>query len=141
LSKKKNEKSDSFKRPAGCSGRERINMLCNRIGLLSGNDKHLMKMYIENENTFRQIAYLTGVNEVTVARRIQRITKRLLDDAYITCLSNRHNLTHLDMEIAHDYFLEGLSQMKISNNRKCTRYIVRKTLKKIHSLISVESSQ
>ena len=100
-----------------------------------------MTMYLDNANTFRQLARLAGVNEVTLSRRVHRITKRLLDGAYITCLYNRRKLTSLEMKIARDYFLAGLGQQKIAAKRNCTRYRVLKALKKIQRIVKVESSQ
>ncbi len=94
-------------------------------------------MYLENANTFRQMARLAGVNEVTVSRRIHRITKRLLDGGYIIFLRKHRKLTKLERNIAHDYFIEGLAQMKISVKRKCSLYYVRKTLIKIQSLVGL----
>ncbi|MHC4266422.1 MAG: hypothetical protein ACYSUK_10890 [Planctomycetota bacterium] len=35
---------------------ERINLLRSRVEMLKGKDKALLKMYLDNGNTFRQIA-------------------------------------------------------------------------------------
>ena len=94
--------------------RDRIDLLRSRVGLLTGKDKLLMTMYLENGNSFRQMARLVGVNEVTIARRIHKLTKRLIDGEYITCLRNRNKFTKAELDIAKDYFLLGTSIRKIA---------------------------
>ncbi len=93
--------------------RDRIDLLRSRASLLTGKDKLLITMYLENGNSFRQMAQLTGVNEACIARRIRKVTKRLIDSEYITCLQNRDKFTETEMDIAKDYFLLGLSIKKI----------------------------
>jgi predicted DNA-binding protein YlxM (UPF0122 family) len=117
--------------------RDRIDLLRSRLNLLTGKDKLLMTMYLENGNSFRQMARLIGVNEASIARRIHRVTKRLIDGEYITCLRNRNKFTGTELDIAKDYFLLGLSMKKIAGKRNSTYYHVRKTLKKIQRLIKI----
>jgi predicted DNA-binding protein YlxM (UPF0122 family) len=117
--------------------RDRIDLLQSRVGLLTGKDKVLMTMYLKNGNSFRQMARLTGVNEVRIARRIHKVTKRLLDGEYITCLRNRDKFTGAELDIAKDYFLLGLSMKKIAKKHNSTYYRVRETLKKIQRLIKI----
>lgn len=114
--------------------RDRIDLLQSRINLLSGKDKLLMTMYLKNGNSFRQMAQLAGVNETSIARRIHRITKRLIDGEYITCLRSRDKFTKAEMGIAKDYFLRGLSVKKIATKRHSSYYRIRKTVKKIQWL-------
>ena len=122
--------------------RDRIDLLRSRVNLLTGKDKLLMTMYLENSNSFRQMARLAGVNETRIARRIHRVTKRLIDGEYITCLRNRNKFTKTEMAIAKDYFLLGLSMKKIAGKRRRSYYRVRETLKKIQRLVTiVDSSQ
>jgi len=116
--------------------RDRIDLLRSRVGLLTGKDKVLMTMYLENSNSFRQMARLTDVNETNIARRIHKVTKRLIDGEYITCLRNRDKFTEAELDIAKDYFLLGLSMKKVAKKRDWTYYGVRKTLKKIQRLVT-----
>jgi len=116
--------------------RDRIDLLRSRAGLLAGKDKLLMTMYLENGNSFRQIARLAGVSEAAIGRRIRKITKRLLNGEYITCLRSRNEFTKTEMDIAKDYFLLGLSIRKIAARRHCSYYHVRETLKKIQQLVT-----
>lgn len=120
--------------------RDRIELLRSRVSLLTGKDKLLMTMYLENGNTFRQLARLAGVNESNIARRIRRVTNRLLDGKYITCLRNREKLTRAEMAIAKDYFLLGLSQRKIASKRNRSFHQILKILKRIQELIKTAES-
>lgn len=121
--------------------RDRIDLLRSRASLLGGTDRLIMKMYLDNGNTFRQMAALAGVNEATIARKIHKIIKRLIDSEYIMCLRNRDKFSSLEMAIAKDYFLKGLSIRSISVKQKLTYYRVRQTLKKIQKLITVDEQQ
>ncbi|MHC4395318.1 MAG: hypothetical protein ACYS1A_06645 [Planctomycetota bacterium] len=121
--------------------RDRIDMLRSRAGLLTGKDKLLMTMYLKNGNTFYQMAKLIGVNEATVARRIHKVTKRLIDSEYITCLRNRDKFNETEIVVAKDYFLKGMSIKKIASKRKLSYYRVRESLKKIQRIIKVIDSE
>ena len=123
-----------------CNGPDRIDLLRGRAQLLSGKDKLLMKMYLDNGNTFSQMARLAGVNEVTIARRIHRVTQRLIDSQYIMCLRNRDKFSKNELVIAKDYFLAGLSMKKIADKNHSSFYGVRKTLKKIEKLVAVNKA-
>ena len=117
--------------------RDRIDLLRSRVNLLTGKDRLLMTMYLENSNSFRQMARLAGVNESSIARKIHRVTKRLIDGEYITCLRNRNKFSKTEMAIAKDYFLLGLSMKKIAGKRRRSYYRVRETLKKIQRLVTI----
>ncbi|MFA5252287.1 MAG: hypothetical protein WC454_06865 [Phycisphaerae bacterium] len=116
--------------------RDRIDLLRSRVDLLKGKDKVLMTMYMENGNSFRQMARLVGVNEVSIARRIHKVTKRLINGEYIMCLRSRDKFDKNEMDVAKDYFLAGLSMKKIARKHNTTYYCVRKTLKKIQGIIA-----
>ncbi len=128
---------DSADSQAKTGIRDRIDLLQSRAELFSGKDRLLMMMYLKNANTFRQMARLAGVNEATIARRIYKLIKRLIDGEYITCLHNRGKLTPIELLIAKDYFLRGLSQKKIAQKRGCPLYSVRRTLKKIQQIVTL----
>lgn len=119
---------------------DRIDMLRSRMGLLKGKDKLLMTMYIDNGNSFRQMARLVGVNEARIARRIHKVTERLLTGEYITCLRSRDNLDKVEIGIAKDYFVDGLSIKRIAKRRSRTYYRVRETLKKIQGIVKIADS-
>jgi predicted DNA-binding protein YlxM (UPF0122 family) len=112
-------------------------LLRHRIKLLRGEDKLLMIMYLEKGNSFRQMAKLAGVHETIIARRIHKITKRLLYGEYITCLRNSKRFSAIELSIAREYFLTGLSMRGIARKRQITYYQVRKVLRKIRQVNSV----
>ncbi len=116
--------------------REQIDLLLGRLDLLEGRSKVMMKMHLENGNSFRQIARLLGVSETSVARRIHRISARLLDGQYIVCLRNRDKLTGQQMSVAKDYFLRGLSQSKIAETKHWSLYRVGRTIREIRGVIA-----
>ena len=115
--------------------RGQIDLLRSRLNLLNGKDKVMMTMYLENGNSFRQIARLTGVSEARIARRIRGLTKRLIDGQYIVCFRNRNKFSKAQMTIAKNYFLTGLSMRKIAVKRHRSYYHVRETIEKIKSIL------
>lgn len=116
--------------------REQIELLVSRLDLLEGRTKVMMRMYFENGTSFRQIARLAGVNETSIARRIHKISARLLDGKYITCLRNSDRLSQIQLSIAKDYFLNGLSKNKIAERKGCSLYRVGRILREIQSIIA-----
>ena len=116
--------------------RDEIDLLHRRLNLLTGKDKLLMTMYLENGNSFRQMALLAGVSETNIARRIHRIMKRLIDGEYITCLRNPNKFTKTEMSIVKERFLLGLSMKKIAAKRHWSYYRARQTMKKIKQIIN-----
>jgi predicted DNA-binding protein YlxM (UPF0122 family) len=115
-----------------------IDLLRCRIGLLTGRDRTMMEMYLDGTGTIGQMARLAGVNEANVVRRIHKIVRRLLDGQYITCLRNRYKFTQEQIEIARDYFVDGLPMGEIADRHEITYYAVRKTMRKIQRLTSVQ---
>lgn len=119
--------------------RDRVDMLRQRLDMLSGKDKLLMTMYWENGNSLQQISRLAGVNRATIARRIHKLTARLMEGKYIDCMRYRNRFTKYEMAIAKDYFLLGVSQKKIASKRRCSCYHVRQTLEKIQRILAAVS--
>lgn len=126
---------------AKLSYRDQIDLLRSRVELLKGRDKLLMTMHINNGNSFRQMARLIGVNEGTVARRIRKITKRLLDGEYVPCLRHRDKLTTTELAIAQEHFLVGVSIRKIAARQKTTYYHIYETVKRIRRIIRTTDEQ
>lgn len=115
-------------------GRE-IDLLRSRLNLLDGRDRVMMAMYVENGNSFRQIARLLGVKDGIISRRIRRLQKGLIDSEYITCLRRRHKFTPHQMTIAKDYFLVGMSQKRIAAKRRLSLYHVRNIIERIQQIL------
>lgn len=124
--------------------RDRIDLLRSRLCMLSGEEELLMTMYWENGISLWQISRLAGVSWVRIARRINKLTEKLMDGQYITCLRNSSRFTKREMAIAKDYFLLGISMRKIAAKHHWSYYRVRKTILKIQRLlepVSIESSR
>jgi len=116
--------------------REQIELLRSRVCLLAGKDKLLMTMYLENGNSFRQMARLAGVNEATIGRRIRKISRRLAEGEYIRCLRKREEFTDFELDVARDYFLSGVAIKWIAANRGSSYQLIRKIIKKIRRQLS-----
>jgi predicted DNA-binding protein YlxM (UPF0122 family) len=116
---------------------DRIDLLRCRAGLLTGKDGALVQMYLNGTGTLSQMARLAGVNEANVARRIHKLVRRLLDGQYITCLRSRDKFTQEQIEMARDYFVDGLPMKEIADRHEITYYEVRKTMRQIQRLTSV----
>jgi predicted DNA-binding protein YlxM (UPF0122 family) len=115
--------------------RDQMEVLRGRLALLSGTDKVLMTMYVQNGNSFRQIARVGGISETSVARKVHKIAKRLTDGQYIRCLRNSAKLTPDQMAIAKDFFLTGLAMSRIAAKRRSSVHRVRRALAKIRDLV------
>jgi alkylated DNA nucleotide flippase Atl1 len=115
--------------------RDKIELLRSRVNLLTGKDKLLMTMYLDNSNSFRQMSRLAGMSDTTIARRVNGIIKRLADEKYVSCLRNRDKFSSSEMSIAKEHFLLGLSARKIAARRRWSYYRARRTIKKIRMAI------
>jgi predicted DNA-binding protein YlxM (UPF0122 family) len=115
-----------------------VELLRCRIGLLTGKDRVMMEMYLDGTGTISQMARLAGVNEANIARSIHKIVRRLIDGQYITCLHNRDKFSDEELEISRDYFVDGLPMKEIADRREISYYRVRRTMRKIQRLTSVQ---
>lgn len=115
--------------------RDRIDLVRSRAELLRGTDKVLATMYLENGNTFRQMAKLAGVHETTIARRVSRVVRRLAEGTYMKCLRNREKFSREELAIAKYYYLLGMSQKKVAAKRGVSYYRVNETVKKIRKVV------
>ncbi|MGD2095373.1 MAG: helix-turn-helix domain-containing protein [Phycisphaerales bacterium] len=123
---------------AGNQHRKQFDLLRYRLDTMNERDRVLMKMYLENGISIRQIARLLGVSETQVSRKIRKLSKRLTSKKYIQCVRNRGRLTKFQMSVAKDFYMKGTSIRRIATKQKTTRYFIRKTLKKIQSVLEDE---
>ena len=114
---------------------DEIDLLRSRAHILNGKDRALMKMYFEKGSSFRQIAKLAGVNEVTISRRVHKLTRRLVNSEYISFVRNRRLFNSQEQAIARDHYVMGLGQKQIAEKRNTSVYRVRKVQEKIQRLI------
>ena len=79
--------------------REEIDLLSSRLHLLDGKDKLLMTMYLENGYSVFKISKVTGLSQASISRKINRLTKKLLEGKYLSCLRNSDKLNRYQMKI------------------------------------------
>ena len=103
---------------------DRMDRLRAQSYLLSDKDRTLLAMYLDAGSSVRQIARLTAMSPSTISRRIRRIIHRLLNDIYSVCLRHRHRFSDLELAIARDYFIRGLSARRISRQYDVSYYSV-----------------
>lgn len=121
--------------------REAAELLRRRICLLDDKGEALMELYLEAGSSYRRMARLTGVNEVTVARRIRAMTRRLVSGPYLDCLRTRRSLSEIEMSIAGAYYLKGLPIKKITAENGWSYYRIRRTIAKINRLVAESLQQ
>ena len=117
--------------------RDRVELLRSRLNLLTGTDRVLMEMHLDNGVSFRRLGQLTGLCETTISRRIRRLAQRLLDPTYMVCLRNRQRFSPLEIAIAGDFFVRGMAMTRIAHKRKMSYYRVREVIHKIRTLTDV----
>lgn len=110
---------------------DRIDILCSRARLLAGKDRAIMIMYLERGNSIAQIARVAGVTEAVISRRVRRLIARLIDNDFIICWRHKNLFDHVELNVARDFYLVGLSQGTIAAERNISVYKVRKILAKI----------
>lgn len=112
-----------------------------RAAQLVGEDRALMALYLEGCNSYRQIARLTGQYPTSVARRIRRITRRLLDETYPLCLRNRAAFSVFELAVIKDHFVRGHSCQKISRERHASYYRIRSIILTAKNVVASAESQ
>ena len=106
--------------------KERLASLRDRLFLLSGQNRIIMSMYLENGISYRQIALLLDVSPSSILRRIRKISQAM--GIYILCLKNQEQFTQNEMSLAMDYFLRGLSIRQIARKKNTTYYHIREKI-------------
>lgn len=118
------------------NNRARFEMLRGRLDLLDGKDRLLMTMYLENGYSKFEISKVTGLSQAGISRRINRLTKKLLEGKYLACLRNSDKLNRYQMAIAKYYFLKGLSIREIAIKRHRSIYHIRETIVEIKNILN-----
>jgi hypothetical protein len=110
--------------------RDTVELLRARLDLLKGEDRALLKMYLDAGSSFYQLARLAGMNRSTVCRRIHRMIRRLSDETYPVCQANPHVFDEQELTIIRDHFVRGLSVKRICRDHQIGLYRVRVTVEK-----------
>ncbi|MFA5555288.1 MAG: hypothetical protein WDA68_12170 [Phycisphaerae bacterium] len=111
--------------------RNRLETYRSRLEFLNEPDRILVKMFLDNANSYRQISKLLGVSVSTVSRRIEKITNRLSSENFSDVLRSRDSLAAVHLELAKDYFVRGLTIRALSDKYKTSFYRIWKILRDI----------
>ena len=115
--------------------RKSLEVVQGRTNMLSGQDRSLLKMYIEKGASFAEMARLAGTGEQRIARRVRRIAGRLIDGRYVNCVRCPGKLNIEELGVSRDYFLTGLPLKMIAAKRGLTYHRARKTLKRVRQIL------
>lgn len=110
--------------------REYAERIWARAHLLTNRDRALLALHVDAGNSFHQIARLLGVRPTTIARRIRKITERLVDQTYPLCARSPERFAELELSIIRDFFVRGLSMAEISRAHGVSYYRARATVQK-----------
>jgi hypothetical protein len=110
--------------------RDIVELLRARLDFLKGEDRALLKMYLDAGSSFYQLAKLAGMNRSTVSRRIHRMIRRLSDETYPVCQANPQTFDEQELAIIRDHFARGLSLNRICRDHKLGSYRARRTVEK-----------
>jgi hypothetical protein len=115
--------------------RDIISLIKKRVHLLSGRDRLIMNMYLDDRITFGQMGRLLGVDPANVGRRVHRITQKLTGGEYIQCLKSRDRFTPDELAIARQHFLLGTSIRQIASDRSQSYYQTQQIVLRIKQLV------
>lgn len=115
--------------------RKSLELVQGRTNMLTGEDRSLLKMYIEKGTSFAEMARLAGTGEQRIARRVRRIVGRLIDGRYVNCVRRPGKLNIEELGVSRDYFLTGLPLKSIAAKRGLTYHRARKTLKRVRRIL------
>ncbi|MFA5783574.1 MAG: hypothetical protein WC962_01710 [Phycisphaerae bacterium] len=108
--------------------RDAVESLCEKADQLAEPDRTLVRMYLENANSFRQMAKLLGVSEVTVSRRVKKIIARLNEPQTESLFNTKIRLKPKQRKIATAYFINGQGVETISRKYRLSCYKIRKVI-------------
>ncbi len=98
-----------------------------RIELLNERDRAFVNLMLTGQK-FRTIASAAGVHEATIARRLKKIAARITNNNFVCALSQK-NITPMKMKVLRDYFVNGISMLKVAAKNKVSYHDVRKLIK------------
>jgi hypothetical protein len=123
--------------PAGSDYRaeavREMELLRLRVGLLEGQERLLLDMYLNQNASYYRLAALTGMGEKYVARRVQSLLRCLQSEEYLSILRHQRLFEPRALEVAYDYFLLGMSVRAISRKRNLSRYRVGKKIRRLQN--------
>ena len=115
---------------------EQVEFLLMRMELLRPRDRVLLEAYLKGNVSIRQLSWLCGLSEQTVARQVGNLTSRLLGGDYITIMRYRGRFTGTELNVAYDKYLLGMGYRRIAVKRGISPARARALVKYLRHFIS-----
>ena len=135
----------TIKLPAQCDRRKvrlaERELLTMRLQLLERNDRAMLDLFLNHDVSLAGLSRLNHLDPRVIARHIDRLIERLLDENYITIIRNRKLFTAADLAVAYDRYLLGLGYRRIAAKRSLGQFTVRQTLKKLDKWLHAALTQ
>ena len=97
--------------------------------MLEVKERTLLELYLEHNASYYRLAELTGLSDRYIARKLQRLLKRLESEEYISIVRHQRLFGPKTLEVAYDRYLLGMSVRSISKKRNLSRYRVSKKIR------------
>jgi DNA-directed RNA polymerase specialized sigma subunit len=114
--------------------RSKVEKIRKRAEQLAEPERTLVRMFLDNANSFRQISQLLGISEASVSRRVKKIIGRLSDPSIDGVLNKGDKLGRRQRKIARDFFLRGMTVKKIAHKYGMTYYNTRRIINLLRKL-------
>jgi hypothetical protein len=114
--------------------KEFSNLICSRLDWLQGRDRILVEMVYDRGFSYRTVAELTGMRPSSICRRARTLIRRLLSREYQICLLRRNQLSFLQLCIARERFVLGMSRSDIALRHRISLYSVDQHLQHLANL-------
>lgn len=117
-----------------------IDFLLLRINLLKPADRAMMETHFANNVSFSQISRLSGIPVSRVSLLIRKMALRLMSDDFVTIIRNKPIFSHLQIEIAYDYYLLALGYRAIADKHRITPRKARDIIKFLNKWLNKQKS-
>lgn len=98
-----------------------VERLRSRLRLLLPQDRQIVELVLGGKVSRRQAAALVGVAPGTLARRIQRLSRRLHDPLVVALVERPLGLPEELRQLGIEYFLQGLSTRELAELHRMPR--------------------
>jgi hypothetical protein len=105
-----------------------IEILLDRLDWLHGQDRRLVELYLRHGASFVQLEQISGLNRRSLARRVQRLCRRMMGWEYVTLKRHECLFTDRERAVTYDHFLLGLGYRTIASQRRLSQAAVRRII-------------
>lgn len=106
----------------------RAEMEAHKDRVLSGEQRALPTVILEQGSSYGQVARLSGEHASTISRRFRRLLAKLSHRTGGTAPDKTARLAPLNKAILSGYYLHGMNQSQVAARLGISRYRVRKAL-------------